>query len=94
MNVSRMSLLLAGLLFSSPCLSTAGYLGTSITEFDVMGCKKNNANPRCKKIINVACQSICLGHDDDESDFGRACKSMCKLSFKSSKPEENKPQPR
>lgn len=65
------------ILFMTPVHSSAPYLGLTISEYDVLGCHEHTNNPRCKKVIQIACKSICQGHQDDNTDFGRCCRENC-----------------
>lgn len=98
MKLSKTTLILTTMMLTTPCFATAGYLGTSLTEFDLQGCQNDTDSPRCKKVIRVACQSICYGHENEESDLGKACKNMCKFPWEqtetSSNKKENTPLPR
>lgn len=70
-----LGILLSVYLIPSTQAST-GYIGRTITEYDLTGCQQHKQDPQCKQIIKVACNSICIGHTDDD-DFGRACKQLC-----------------
>ncbi len=70
-------IVLASLFYASPSSAVVGYIGGSISEYDLLGCQRNANNPRCKKVIQVACKSICFGHQEENTELGLACKEMC-----------------
>jgi len=70
-------ILLATLFYTSPSSAVVGYLGGSISEYDLLGCQHNTDSPRCKRVIQVACKSICFGHQNENTELGLACKEMC-----------------
>jgi hypothetical protein len=76
---------LTALFINSPSFAVVGYLGSTITQHDVLGCQNSN-NPRCKNIVKVACKSICFGQADEDSDFTSACKNLCQLHVKPVEP--------
>lgn len=74
MKFSRLFFLV---LFVAPLNASVPFLGLMISEYDMLGCHQRSNDPRCKKVVKIACQSICLGHEDDNSDFGQTCRDLC-----------------
>ncbi|GEM_PF-6553592 len=71
--------LLLSLILVMPAQAVVGYLGASISEYDVLGCHNNSKNPRCKRVVKIACKSVCCGHEEDSSDLGDACRELCQV---------------
>lgn len=76
LTISALSLLISAILMT-PTQAMPGYLGMTISEYDMLGCKSNPQSPRCKRVVNVGCKSICQGHENDNSDLGHVCHDLC-----------------
>lgn len=83
--------LLSFLLTTGSALATPGYLGTSISELDMLGCHNDSKNPRCKKIVKVACKTICTGRDAEDDELLKACKELCQLPLNNNASKKNEP---
>jgi hypothetical protein len=84
---------LTAMMITTPCMAFSAYLGTTISEYDVLGCQQKTNNPRCKKVVKVACKTICHGHWEESTDFGTACREMCELPLKDKKEDKEESLP-